>query len=139
VNAVLAAGVARLPDVEARLALLSSVRQTQTENFEAVAAGFKRISNILRQAEFEGPGTLDREMLEAGPEVELYNAASRIHLADLESVATLRPFVDRFFDRVMVNVDDGALRQNRLAFLHDLLMKFSTIADFSEIVTAGEK
>jgi glycyl-tRNA synthetase beta chain len=139
VNAVFAAGVARLPDVEARLALLSSVRQTQTENFEAVAAGFKRISNILRQAEFEGPGTLNHEMLESGPEVELYRAASQIPLADLEAVATLRPFVDRFFDKVMVNVDDAGLRQNRLAFLHELRTKFSTIADFSEIVTAGDK
>ena len=58
VNAVLAAGVSTLADVEARLAALASVRPTP--DFEPLAASFKRISNILKQANFAGDGPLDR-------------------------------------------------------------------------------
>jgi glycyl-tRNA synthetase beta chain len=53
----------------------------------------------------------------------------------LTLIAGLRPRVDAFFDRVMVMVEDERLRSNRLALLDRLLRDFSTIADFSEIVT----
>jgi len=53
----------------------------------------------------------------------------------LESIASLRPKVDLFFDKVLVNAPDAKIRQNRLTLLHTLLAEFSTIADFSEIVT----
>ncbi len=52
--------------------------------------------------------------------------------------AALRQPVDAFFDKVMVMVDDERVRANRLALLRDLLSEFSTIADFSEIVTEGK-
>ncbi len=57
----------------------------------------------------------------------------------LEDIANLRPHVDLYFDKVMVNVPDEKLRRNRLSMLSDMLQKFSTIADFSEIVTSGEQ
>ena len=57
----------------------------------------------------------------------------------LENVAELRPYVDRFFDTVMVNDPDPKIRENRLSMLSDMLQKFSTIADFSEIVTSGDQ
>jgi glycyl-tRNA synthetase beta chain len=53
-------------------------------------------------------------------------------------LATARERVDAFFDKVMVMVDDERVRANRLALLRDLLKEFSTIADFSEIVTEGK-
>jgi glycyl-tRNA synthetase beta chain len=140
VNAVLAALTAVeaywLPDVESRLEALAAVRTS--ENFEPLAASFKRIRNILK--EFQPSGKLDESMLEAGPERELYDAAKRLGpSATLEQIATLRPHVDKFFDKVMVNVEDAKLRANRLTFLYELLKECSTIADFSEIVTEGEK
>jgi len=55
--------------------------------------------------------------------------------AALEQIATLRPHVDFFFDTVMVMVDDPVIRQNRLALIATVLGSFSSIADFSEIVT----
>ena len=55
----------------------------------------------------------------------------------LLEISKLRPAVDKFFDNVMVMVDDEKLRANRLALLQTLLKEFSTIADFSEIVTEG--
>ena len=59
--------------------------------------------------------------------------------AALEAIASLRPVVDRFFDTILVMAPEENLRQNRLTLLQSLLNEFSTIADFSEIVTAEEK
>jgi glycyl-tRNA synthetase beta chain len=56
----------------------------------------------------------------------------------LSDAASLRPMLDRFFDEVMVMVDDERIRANRLAILKTLYTSFSTIADFSEIMTEGK-
>jgi glycyl-tRNA synthetase beta chain len=53
-------------------------------------------------------------------------------------LSTAREHVDAFFDEVMVMVEDEKARANRLALLQTLLKEFSTIADFSEIVTEGK-
>jgi glycyl-tRNA synthetase beta chain len=137
VNAVLKAGVGSLADVENRLAAVARVRPTP--NFEPLAASFKRINNILKQASFEG-GSVDAKLLEAGPEQELFAAYRALaEKAPLEQVANLRPQVDLYFDKIMVNAPDEKVRFNRLSMLSDMLRKFSTIADFSEIVTSGEQ
>ena len=144
VNAVLASGCGTLSDVEARLAALAAVRPT--EDFEPLAASFKRIQNILKQAEFELTDVLDESRLEDGPERELYMDFVRVrdsariesYRRALEQIASLRPRVDTFFDKVLVNAKDERVRNNRLTLLHNLLTEFSTIADFSEIVTSGD-
>ncbi len=147
VTAVLAAGSTDLVDVDERLTAVQQVRPTG--DFEPLAAAFKRISNILKQASFSNDGvTLNRSLLEAGPEADLHKQIVDVSTAlrdlpdytsKLERIATLRPAVDLFFDKVMVNVDDPAVRQNRLALLHGVLTEFSTIADFSEIVTTSQE
>ncbi len=146
VNAALASGWNDLPDVEQRLAAIQAVRPT--ENFEPLAASFKRIANILKQAQFMDTGRqIQPDLLEAGPERTLYdkftevrhNIASLEYQPALAAIATLRPAVDHFFDKVMVNVSDEQLRQNRLTLLNALLTEFSTIADFSEIVTNSQE
>ncbi len=138
VNAVLKAGVSTLKDVEDRLRQLAKVRPTP--DFEPLAASFKRINNILKQAGFADPHSLvDVGMLEEGPEKELHDAYEEREFGSLEKVAELRPYLDRYFDKVMVNVADENVRRNRLSMLSHMLRKFSTIADFSEIVTSGEQ
>ena len=57
----------------------------------------------------------------------------------LVEVSRLRPAIDHFFDKVMVMVEDERVRDNRLVLLQTLLKEFSTIADFSEIVTEGKE
>ena len=59
--------------------------------------------------------------------------------AALQLLSTAQAPVDSFFDKVMVMTDDERVRANRLALLQSLLKEFSTIADFSEIVTEGTK
>jgi glycyl-tRNA synthetase beta chain len=142
VNAVLASGWDDLVDVEERLIAIQAVRPT--EDFGPLAASFKRIQNILKQAQFAGDGSqIDAALLEPGPESDLYKefqkvrgvVANQPYRPALESIASLRPKVDLFFDKVLVNAPDAKIRQNRLTLLHTLLAEFSTIADFSEIVT----
>ncbi len=145
VNAALASGYEDLTDLESRLEAIQQVRPT--ENFEPLAASFKRIKNILRQAEFTGGGEIESARLEPGPESELYTAFDKLrrrvnglrkkkdYRAALEAIASIRPQVDLFFDKVLVNAPDQDVRRNRLTLLHQLLSEFSAIADFSEIVT----
>ena len=145
VNAVLASGAKTLADVEDRLMALAAVRPTA--DFEPLAASFKRIRNILKQADFDPESWLfDVQLLEAGPERSLYDgfvraqseSSGKSYREALESIASIRPQVDLFFDKVLVNAQDENVRSNRLAFLNNILTEFSTIADFSEIVTSGD-
>ena len=134
VNACMAAGWSNLVDLEARLVRVQGLRSTP--DFEPLAASFKRIRNILDQAKFEEGAAFDESLLEPGPERDLYEEYRRIAGQPIEHVISkLRPKVDLFFDKVLVNAPDERVRRNRLTFLHTLLAEFSTIADFSEIVT----
>jgi len=134
VNAAMAAGWSNLVDLEARLARIQALRASA--DFEPLAASFKRIRNILEQAQFAGGGSIDTTLLEPGPEQSLYEEYRRIAGQPIENVISrLRPKVDLFFDKILVNAPDPRVRQNRLTLLSTILQEFSTIADFSEIVT----
>jgi glycyl-tRNA synthetase beta chain len=135
VNAAMAAGWTRLLDLEARLERIQNLRASA--DFEPLAASFKRIKNILGQAGFVGgEQAIDESLLEPGPEKDLFEECRRIAGQPIENaIARLRPKVDLFFDKVLVNAPDARVRQNRLTLLHTLLAEFSSIADFSEIVT----
>ena len=134
VRACMAAGWADLLDLEARLKRVQAIRPTP--DFEPIAASFKRIKNILRQAEFKPADGVRLPLLEEGPERELYDEYARTAQKPLEErIESLRPKIDKFFDKVLVNAPDQAIRKNRLTLLDSILSDFSRVADFSEIVT----
>ena len=144
VKAVLAVPFGSLPDLEDRTEAIHYIRPT--EDFEPLAASFKRIKNILRQAEVEHAAGVKAELLGSGPEKDLFDAFEQVreqaaqtgsYREKLAYIASLRPKVDLFFDKILVNDPDPVIRQNRLALLYSLLTEFSIIADFSEIVTEG--
>ena len=144
VNAVLASGIGTLADVEDRLAALAAVRPT--EDFEPLAASCKRIRNILKQANFPAGDAIQEDLLEPGPERDLADKLAAFIVKNetdcskrLVAIAAFRPAVDAYFDTVLVNAPDPKIRANRLSFLSKLLTEFSTIADFSEIVTSGDQ
>jgi glycyl-tRNA synthetase beta chain len=133
-RACMAAGWNDLIDLEARLLRVKGIRTTP--DFEPLAASFKRIKNILKQASFFNSNELDVNLIEAGPEQDLYFETRRTRGQSLESrIGPLRPKIDLFFDKVLVNAPDAKVRLNRLTLLQGLLAEFSEIADFSEIVT----
>jgi glycyl-tRNA synthetase beta chain len=137
VNAAMAAGWSRLVDLESRLERIQRLRPTP--DFEPLAASFKRIRNILEKEKWDRPpglSGLDEALLEPGPERDLYDEYQRIAGQPIENVISrLRPKVDLFFDKILVNAPDARVRQNRLTLLNTLRAEFSKVADFSEIVT----
>jgi glycyl-tRNA synthetase beta chain len=148
VNAVLAAGTDDIMDAVSRAEAVSKVRTSV--DFESISVAFKRIKNILRQANDGGkrigssvdPNAFGEEaekrlgvlIPEIGQAVNRFREG-RDYSRALTEISRIRPAVDSFFDKVMVMVEDEELRANRLALLQGLLREFSTIADFSEIVT----
>ena len=152
VNAVLAADADDVVDAVARAQALKSV--FHMPEFQAIAAACKRMRNILKQAKEAGiepaaqlkalPDSADEEkglaayVEEYAPKVEAHRQ-KREYGEALSVLSTAREPVDAFFDKVMVMVEDEQIRANRLALLQTLLIEFSTIADFSEIVTEGKE
>jgi glycyl-tRNA synthetase beta chain len=152
VNAVLAPGSGDIVDAVSRASAVTEVRDLP--DFQSLAAACKRIRNILRQAEeksiscareFEAASEdaeeaklLNGRLRQLTPEIKS-NIDKKDYLNALRSLATLREPTDKFFDKVMVMVDDEKVRANRLALLQSLLNNFSAIADFSEIVTEGKE
>jgi glycyl-tRNA synthetase beta chain len=137
--------------VLARAEAVAKVRPSV--DFESISSAFKRMKNILRQASEAGKQPTAALNALALQEIAEKNLASQIPAAAaavqtlrtqkkyteaLQEISKLRPYIDTFFDKVMVMVDDEPLRANRLALLHTLLREFSTIADFSEIVTESK-
>ena len=146
VNAVLAAGADDVRDAIARAEALTAARKSA--DFEAISAAFKRIQNILRQAEEKGLAVGAAESVKLAPEAQqLADAAAALapkvaalrekhaYGEALAQIATLRPVVDTFFDKVMVLDPDETVRGAHLGLIYGVLRGFSGIADFSEIVT----
>jgi glycyl-tRNA synthetase beta chain len=151
VKAVLGADAEDVVDAVERAEAVKQV--LHMPEFQAIGAACKRMRNILRQAEEKGikqaekweslaDSVAEEKHLAAyvetnGPKVEAYRKDKKYSDA-LLLLATARERVDPFFDKVMVMVEDEHVRANRLALLRTLLREFSTIADFSEIVTEAK-
>ncbi len=149
IQAVLHTGSTDVVALEQRLTALTQVREKNRAHFEATAATFKRIANILAQAREKGiaPMRFDPAALRADEPAEPALAAAleqgreRVRealdgenfLAAYAVLAELRPAVDRFFDKVMVMHRDERVRDNRLALLRALHELFSPLADFSKL------
>jgi glycyl-tRNA synthetase beta chain len=151
VKAVLAADADDAVDAIARAAAVKEVMHVP--EFQAIGAACKRIRNILKQARENGfepagkieclPGSAEEEktliayLERTSPGVEVHRNQKQ-YLDALLLLSTAREPIDNFFDKVMVMVDDERVRANRLALLQTLLKEFSTIADFSEIVSEAK-
>ena len=140
IQAVLARRPTRPADFDARVRAVSHFRTL--DSAEALAAANKRVSNILAKADAAigeinltacvepAEKALAEEVLALRTEVQPLIAKGD-YTAVLDKLANLRAPVDNFFDNVMVNAEDPALRQNRLAILNTLQGLFLQVADIS--------
>ena len=140
IQAVLARRPTRPADFDARVRAVSHFRTL--DSAEALAAANKRVSNILAKADAAigeinltacvepAEKALAEAVLVLRTEVQPLIAQSD-YTAVLDKLANLRAPVDSFFDNVMVNAEDPALRQNRLAILNTLQGLFLQVADIS--------
>ncbi|MDI9238177.1 glycine--tRNA ligase subunit beta [Lysobacter sp. LF1] len=127
-----------LPDFDHRLNAIAEF--SKLPEAAALAAANKRIRNILKKVEGDVPSSIDASKFAENAERELADAvngaiadtdpllAQRDYVAVLGRLARLRPQVDAFFDGVMVNVDDAAVRNNRLALLKRLSDRLGSVA-----------
>lgn len=142
-DAVLASEPRSPLDLDARLRALAGFLAQPAA--AALAAANKRIANILRKSEGGAGGQIDPALLREPAEQALAAALARVrtpveqslaqrdYAAALATLAQLRAEVDAFFDAVMVNDPDAALRANRLALLGSLAGLFGRIADLSKL------
>jgi glycyl-tRNA synthetase beta chain len=150
VKAVLGADASDVVDAVQRAEAVKQV--LHMPEFQAIGAACKRIRNILRQAEEKGirPAARFEYMADSAPEEKSLAAyvegngpkvealrKKKDYSDALTLLSTAQEPVDAFFDKVMVMVEDPKVRANRLGLLQTLLKEFSTVADFSEIVTEG--
>jgi glycyl-tRNA synthetase beta chain len=113
----------------------------------ALAAANKRVSNILKKVEAAVPAQVQASLLQEPAEIALNQAllavvpeANRLfelgdYTASLQSLAALKAPVDAFFDKVMVNADDPALKANRLGLLALLHQTMNRVADLSKLAS----
>ena len=143
VDAVLALHPARLGDVPRRLAAVRAF--ASLPEAPALAAANKRVGNILKKNTEPLAETVEAALLAAGAEAALAQALQATtpladtafergdYAASLQALAALKSPVDRYFEDVMVNADDPALRRNRLALLGQLHRAMNRVADLSRL------
>ena len=143
VDAVLSLRPARLADVTARLAAVRAF--AALPEAAALAAANKRVGNILKKADGAVAQHVNTELLTELAEAALHAALLDVqtsadaafdrgdYTASLQALAALRAPVDAFFDTVMVNADDPALRANRLGLLARLHAAMNRVADLSKL------
>jgi glycyl-tRNA synthetase beta chain len=143
VDAVLALNPTRLGDVPKRLLAVRAF--AALSEAASLAAANKRVGNILKKVEGELPTAIKPELLQAAAEQALAAAIAEVqpqadrlfeqhdYTGSLKALAALKAPVDAFFDDVMVNAEDPALRANRLALLGRLHAAMNRVADLSRL------
>ena len=149
IAAVLSASGDIVPNVWEKVHALTSLKTAP--DFEPLAVAFKRVVNIIKQADLNESGLIigevDENLFRHESEFALYSAYQKVamkvddHLTEglfdqaLKEIATLRDSVDAFFDGVMVLTEDVNLRTNRLSLLRHISLLFEKFADFSKVST----
>jgi glycyl-tRNA synthetase beta chain len=143
VDAVLALRPQRLGEVPKRLTAVRAF--AALPEAAALAAANKRIGNILKKAEGTVEAKVDAQLLKEPAEQALHGALHSVqpladklyangeYAASLRELAVLKAPVDAFFDGVMVNAEDAALRTNRLGLLKSLHEAMNRVADLSRL------
>ena len=138
IQAVLARRPTNPSDFDRRVKAVAAFRKLDAA--EALAAANKRVANILAKVEGEVAATVNAGLLQEDAEKALfaaieaeqaYQAAEHSYAEGLAHLASMRAVIDSFFDNVMVNADDLAVRANRQALLKQLRELFLQVADIS--------
>ena len=143
VEAVLALRPQRLADVQKRLEAVRAF--AALPEAQALAAANKRVGNILKKAETEVQPQVNEALLAEQAEKDLFAALQSVapkaqqqfeagdYTASLQTLAALRAPVDAFFEHVMVNAEDAALKANRLGLLAALHVAMNRVADLAKL------
>ncbi|MFN3421215.1 MAG: glycine--tRNA ligase subunit beta, partial [Armatimonadota bacterium] len=149
-QAVLTAGFDNVAATFERAKALQELRDKRTEWFKETVIASTRVTNILAQARQKGEIIVEEvkpELLQIDAEQELSELVAQIStqftdqvqqhnfLAAFETLSTLVPTINRFFDEVLVMHEDPQIRRNRLALLRQIELLLLTVADFRLVQT----
>ena len=145
VDAVLSLNPELLSEIPLRLAAVRAF--ASLAEAPALAAANKRVGNILKKVEGEVKAEVNTNLLQEPAEIALNEALSQVkpvadsafengdYTTSLKSLAALKAPVDAFFDNVMVNAEDVALKANRLGLLATLHQAMNRVADLSKLAS----
>ena len=138
IEAVLASGERELLAMGKKIEALNAL--VNSEGFDEVSSTFKRVANITKDIDLSQNLTVDEALLQDDAEKALYSAYKAVssksynsYEEELDALLGLKPQLDTFFDSVMVNVEDEALKNNRKALVASIYKSILNIADIKEV------
>ncbi len=138
VEAVLASGERELVAMGAKIEALNAI--VNSEGFSESFSTFKRVANITKDIDLSTDLMVDSKLFEDKVEEVLYARYSEIssvvydsYEAELDALLGLKPELDKFFDDVMVNVEDETVKNNRKSLVASIYKSILNIADIKEV------
>ena len=135
IRSVLATGETNLANIDKKIKLVNSI--VESSDFKELVTTFKRVANIVKDFDLNSIN-IDENLFEKEEEKELFDELKKVkNIKDLEEklnfLLSLKPLIDKFFDNVMVNVDDEKIKHNRKSLIASIYKEFLDIADIKEI------
>lgn len=138
IAAVLASGERDVNEIAKKVSALNEIVNSDT--FKEQFSTFKRVANISKDVNLEGDLSIDISLFKEDAEITLYNAYEKVlnatyhnYKQELEALFGLKRELDGYFDDVMVNTEDEALKANRLNTIGSVYKTFKSVADIKEI------
>ena len=138
IEAVLASGERELLAMGKKIEALGNL--VNSEGFEEVSSTFKRVANITKDINLDGDLSVDTALFEEEAEKVLFERFNSVHTItynsyeeELDALLGLKPELDNFFESVMVNADDEAVKNNRKALVASIYKAILNIADIKEV------
>jgi len=138
IKAVLASGERELLALDAKIAAVDTI--VQGDSFATVFSTFKRVANITKDVDLQTLSPVEASLFEHEAERTLHEAFVAAvqdtyegYVEQLDALFALRPQLDAFFDNVMVNAEDEAVRNNRKALVATIYKALLSVADIKEI------
>ncbi len=138
IASVLASGERDINEIAKKVSALNDIVSSDT--FKEQFSTFKRVANISKDLDLESDLTIDTTLFKEDAEVTLYNAYEKVinqkyadYKTEFEALFGLKRELDAYFDDVMVNAEDEALKTNRLHTIGSVYKTFKDIADIKEI------
>ena len=138
IQAVLSSGEMDINEILKKVEALDTI--VSSSEFTEQFSTFKRVANISKDIDLNGELSIDTTLFNQDEEIELYNNFIKISSKDyddytdnLNALFSLKDDLDKYFDEVMVNVEDKAVKNNRLNMIASIYKSFKEIADIKEI------
>ncbi len=136
--AVLHSGENKFLEIDKKIKALTNI--TKKENFREINSTFKRVANIVKDIDLDEKLSIDESKFNNNVENELYSHYKSVnekiynsYEEKLEALFGLKPYIDNFFDKVMVNDKDEVIKQNRKSLIATIYKAFKVVADIKEI------